>query len=369
MLIESGSFLALASPGLHPTLYRELQDAGFGGLQQRENGVCFRGPLAELYRAQLILHSVSRLFLRFEFRAASLEELHRKAQNLPWELFLPALDRQQPVCHIVCHTRNSRISLPVLARRSLAKAIERRCPSNRDISAQWPNSRVGAQRIHLFIEGYRAQVLLDASGSLYQHGYRLRKGKAALREDLAAGLLAHIWQLSQPNLKQASDWFVLDGMCGTATLLAEAAFLWGDKLRPCRVQGYYPFLQWPLRQQATWEYLCRQAPAKLASRTKSASLAGVSPSPNIRYWGLDIDPEQLQCAKLNTEQLSESWQLELRLQDFFGFCPQSASRSVRNKQQANGLLLLNPPYGLRLGNKHQSCQLYKQLAQHLQQQL
>lgn len=363
---QDWEFFALCNPALHSALEGEIKASLGLSVQRQENGLRFRGRLELLYLSHIHLRSCSRLFLRFELRAAALEELYRNAAKIPWEFFINPSSAQNTPPQIYSHTRKSRLSHPSLAARTLREAIiKRSLEQGQDAGLDTPNSadHYGA-RIHLFIEGYRAQILLDASGvPLHLHGYRSQSGEAGLREDLAAGIISHYF-----SQRMQAPQFIIDGMTGSGTLLIEA--LLHLHSLPARKLQTYDFEQWPLFRPSTWAYLRRQAQAATTSTPEPAeSSEDKATSANekpLQAVAIDLSATQLAACKHNSQEGGfHRWaQLETLHQDFFEYQPPPFNK----KDAAAPLLLLNPPYGKRIGKQSEARQVYAKLTEYLPQQ-
>jgi 23S rRNA G2445 N2-methylase RlmL len=310
----------------------------------------FEGKLEELNRACLFLRVASRVLVRLgAFRAGAREELFRRATDFPWELWLPGGGELR----VDAHVRHSRISHEGMTADTVFEAVCRRLR----LAGLEPPARAGAapagdsgdeaetgegaaesapagaprrQRLIVHLEDNHAQLSLDASGDhLHRRGWRLVQGPAPIRENLAAGLLAWAgWPARHGAL--------VDGMCGSGTLAIEAlsASLGGPA--GGRAVRRHAFADWPSFQPARFEWLARQVLPAAAGHPESA------PPPILAN---ELDPAVLALAQQNAACFAGaiagvSW----RQGDFFDLVPPPPANGRR------GLLVLNPPYGLRLSD-------------------
>jgi 23S rRNA (guanine2445-N2)-methyltransferase / 23S rRNA (guanine2069-N7)-methyltransferase len=196
-----------------------------------------------------------------------------------------------------------------------------------------------AVRVHVHLEDERATVSLDLAGeALHRRGYRTEGGAAPLRETLAAAiLLVGDW----PRLAAAGAPLV-DPMCGSGTLVIEAALMAADRA-PGLGREYFGFLGWRGHEAAMWARLCDEA----RERARQAA-------PAARVLGYDIDPAVLRVARANVARAGLGGRVELRecaLID--AVAPEGGS--------VGGLLVTNPPYGERLGEAADLGALYRTL--------
>ncbi len=194
--------------------------------------------------------------------------------------------------------------------------------------------------LHLHLGGEGAILSLDGSGgSLHRRGYRAAMGLAPLKENLAAGLVALTgWDGSVP---------LADPLCGSGTLLIEAA---------CQALGRAPglgrsfgFERWPDFDPLLWQQERQVALALDRSALRPASLADGRPLAPIV--GLDQDQAVLEQAKNNCQAAGMAAAIELQRGDCRDFQP----------PQGPGILVCNPPYGERLGQRDQLEVLYADL--------
>jgi 23S rRNA G2445 N2-methylase RlmL len=157
---------------------------------------------------------------------------------------------------------------------------------------------------------------------------------APIRETLAAALLLKTgWKGDTP---------LVDGMTGSGTFPIEAALL-ARRLPPGLLRPFL-FQAWPSFGEKTWNYLMRKAVENSLDK---------APRPII---GMDIDPEAVKTARENAGRAGVSEDIAWEKMDFFGFRPREHSISP-------GLLVLNPPYGLRL--EMETNKLYPEIGNHL----
>ena len=201
---------AVVPPGLEALAMEELQELGLRGVAE-EGGVAFEGALEELYRVHLYARLPSRILVRLgNARAHSLASLADGLRPLPWRRFVHPGQKVQ--LHVSTHGKKSlRKDLVVRkAQYAIADALRKGRRPRRG-----PTEEAG---VWIRIVGDRAEISMDASGDhLHRRGWATHRTEAPLRENLAAAVLRGCgWEPGLP---------LVDPMCGSGTLLLEAATL------------------------------------------------------------------------------------------------------------------------------------------------
>lgn len=335
------TWFAPCAPGFEPVVARELADLEAVDIRVEAGGVSFRGKLEVGYRANLWLRAANRVLLRLsEFKAKRPEELFKHAHDLFWEAFL-ALD--VPLRFQITSYK-SWLKHEGLIESTLRDAIRRRLgelgldAAVADLPA--PGAEEGGenrvQRIMVRVEEDWLTLSLDSSGEhLHRRGYRQATAKAPLRETLAAGLLLTSGYDGRSPL--------LDPMCGSGTLAIEAALI--ARRMPPGARRSFLFERWPSFKEATWRHLLKKAEAE--------ALSGV-PAPIL---GRDSHGGAIRASEANAERAGVALDLSFEQGDFFQVSPPEGS----------GWVVMNPPYGLRVGETTDIRALYRRIGGRLRQ--
>lgn len=334
-------FEIMVPPELARMCVNEIRSLGIAEPEAGGVGLEFSGRLKDAYLCNLRLRTASRVLCSLApFRAGAAEELFRKSSRIPWELWL---NPEIPL-EIEASVEYSRISHEGRVAEIISESIERcfgKKGSAKSLLAaldQWspgdspPELK---QRIFVRLVQNRCRIGLDMSGAhLHQRGYRLRHTGAPLRETLAAAILFKSdWEGNEP---------LVDGMCGSGTFPIEAALM-SRRVAP-GLGRHFLFQRWPSYQIETMEYLRRKA--------MEASL----PRAPQTIVGIDIDEEAVRVSAGNADRAGVGGDIQWERMDFFDFNP-------RKRGLAKGLVVLNPPYGVRLGAGGVS--LYEKIGAHL----
>ncbi len=315
------TLFASCLPGLEPLLARELE--GLGALEPRPvpGGVGFRGHRRVLHRANLESGVATHVLVRVAgFRAERFEDLERELGAIPWERWLlPGVPRA-----VRASAHKSRLHHTGALAERAARAIGARL---RDA----PGEAEDAVPIALRLSRDHATVSIDTSGApLHRRGYRVRTTAAPLREDLArALLLASGWDPTTP---------LVDPVCGSGTIAIEAAGL-ARGLPPGRLRSF-AFERTALHDEAAWREVREAALSRALDRAPAPILAS------------DRDAGAIEAARTNAATAGVDGDVS------FAATPLSALDlgAVRDRP---GALVLNPPYGHRLGDPDRLAALYR----------
>jgi len=319
-------FFAPCPRGLEPALASELTGLGAVRVEAVEGGVGFSGDRRLCYRVNLESRIASRVLWRLgEWDYQREPDVYQRAVELPWrELFDPSLTIRVNVSAIASPLR----SLEFIALR-IKDAVCDRFRADTGIRPSVDTATPGV-RIHAFFDAARFALYLDTSGEpLFKRGWRKHQGGAPLRENLAAGILALTgWRPGTP---------LLDPMCGSGTLLMEAAMM-ALRIPPGSARGF-AFQRLGGFDARLWQSVRAQAHEKQL---------GVHA---LAIFGADLYGEQLTLARANLAAggLAEAVSLK------------QANVTELPAPAASGVIVTNPPYGVRLGGERDLAAFYPKL--------
>lgn len=315
-----------APPGLEPLLREEAAALGFAEAAVVAGGVTARGDWRDAWRANLALRGASRVLARVGvFRAAHLSELDKKARRLPWRAFL----RPDVAVRVEAVAKRSRIYHSGAAAERIARAV-----------AETAGASVGAAApatVLARIEKDVCTVSVDLSGALlHQRGRKPAVGKAPLRETMAALFLrACGWTGDAP---------LIDPMCGSGTFLIEAAEI-AAGLAPGRDRAF-AFEHLASFDPAAWRALRDGAPA---------------PRDGPPIFGFDRDAGAVATASANIAAAG--------LGDRIALAQQPISALEPPPDGPSGLVIVNPPYGGRIGARGALKPLYQSFGRVIRERL
>ncbi|MBU2489363.1 MAG: hypothetical protein KKA60_08225 [Proteobacteria bacterium] len=329
-------FFAVTAPGLSGICAAELAalPLSMPGTEVVDGGVEFSGRLPDLYLANLCLATASRVLIRVAgFIARDFDRLSREVERVPWELLLPAGCRL--AVDVSC--RGSRLyhtgAVAERTEEAVARVMDQaRAPLAREGGAGY------VQR--LFVRGVADGFVLslDSSGELLHKRGVIAAGpaRAPLRQTLAAAILRLCGYDGLMPL--------VDPMAGTGSFSVEAAFL--AKNMPPGWFRDFPFPSWPAFSEKTFEHQKKT----LAQEFKTLT------SPSI--FASDLDPEAATALADRVERLGFTDAVRTAGADFFYLDP-------RDLAPGPGLVVINPPYGLRLGDETQAKDIFSRVARRL----
>ncbi len=331
---------AVMAPGLEALTAGELRDLELTPTGTEPGGIGFLAAREGVYRANLHLRTASRVLVRVgTFHASAFHELERRARRLPWEQFVTP---GSAVEFRVTSKKSRLYHQDAIAERLLGVVQGRiggvggpaggRAGGEAGATSGEGDEDAGADDAQRFVvrllhDG--CTVSADSSGALlHRRGYRLASAKAPLRETLAAAmLLAAGYDGTAP---------LLDPMCGAGTIPIEAALL-ARRIAP-GMSRRFAFEGWPGFDRTRWDELLASARERCLSR---------APAP---IQGSDRDAGAIEAALANAARAG--------VVDDVAFS--RSTISAMEPAPGPGLLIANPPYGARVGERERLRNLYAQ---------
>ena len=300
--------------GLEQALAAELNALGFEGVTSIRAGVHFEVDWWGVQRANLYSRLATRILVRVAHGTILKEDdIYDLARTVQWERWFGA---EQTL-----RVDTSAVKSPFKSLQFCnLRAKDGICDHLRDLEGERPsiNTVRPDARVHLFLGADTGTLYLDTSGeSLFKRGWRLDKGEAPLRENLAAGLLALSgWDPEAP---------LMDPFCGSGTILIEAA--WIALGVPPGIQRPFGFERLRHHQAHRWQDLKEEARSR------------IKPELEIPLVGIDADPMAIEAAMRNMER---AWLTEDTIQFEVGDAREAVAPA------STGWMVTNPPYGERL---------------------
>jgi putative N6-adenine-specific DNA methylase len=326
------TFFSPCPRGLETLLVDELRALGAATADAMHGGVMWLGDWAACCRANLESRLATRVLWRVaggRYRAEV--DIYKLAYGVTWAKWF---------------TPDDTIRIYVTAQKSPLKSLDfitlrikdAVCDHFRTVSGKRPSVDTAdpAVRIHAFLTADTATLYVDTSGEpLYKRGFKPAAVEAPLKENLAAGILRLTgWQSGET---------LLDPMCGSGTFLLEAAQIALD-IAPGLGRGF-AFERLRHLDRATWTAVRRAAESR-----RQAPRA-------LPIFGSDIVGEQLRRTRTNLESAGLAKCVTLDRADLLERAPPAAE----------GVMVTNPPYGVRLGEAEELAALYPRLGDALKQ--
>ncbi|MCV9880344.1 bifunctional 23S rRNA (guanine(2069)-N(7))-methyltransferase RlmK/23S rRNA (guanine(2445)-N(2))-methyltransferase RlmL [Brenneria izbisi] len=314
------ALFASTARGLEELLKSELEALGAQACAVVQGGVHFQGDNRLLYQSLLWSRLASRILLPLnEFKVYSDLDLYLGVQAIDWPTIF-AVDKTFAVHFTGTNDdiRNSQYGA-LKVKDAIVDSFTRKTGQRPDVAKQQPDIR-----INVFLQRDTASVALDLSGEgLHQRGYRDQAGLAPLKENLAAAIVLRSgWQTGEP---------MVDPMCGSGTLLIEAAMIAADRA-PGLYRSRWGFNAWLQHDAELWRDVTAQAQqrARLGQRETTS-----------RFFGSDIDRRVIDIARANARRAGVAELISFTVNDV-------AQLQNPLPAGAKGTVLSNPPYGERL---------------------
>ncbi len=321
-------YFATVARGLEAVAAQELEKLGAQDVQPEFAGVSFKGDQALLYRTNLWARTIFRVLVPIRtFPCRSAKQLYKEIQNVNWEEYLDPND----TLAVDCTGGNENLNHSHYTALQVKNAIvdQQRYDSGERSSVDVENPDL---RLNLHIREDKGILSLDSSGdSLHRRGYRPAMGLAPLKETLAAAILQMTeWTPQMP---------FIDPLCGSGTLPIEAG-LQALNIAPGLFRGEFGFERWRDFDEDLWEGLLAEA--------ETSQLSSL-PAP---IHGRDRADEIITQALVNAEKSGLEGHLTLMRSELADLEPPTTEP---------GILICNPPYGIRVGEEEELRELYQLL--------
>jgi len=323
-------YFATCPRGLEALLHEELQAVGAKDIRPTEGGVSFAGELSVCYSANLHSRIATRILMQVgRGNYATEDDLYQAAYKLNWPNWFDVKhDFMVKVTGVKCPLKSLEF-----ATLRIKDAV---CDKFRQVVGSRPyiDTKTPAVRIHAYLTADSYQFYVDTSGdALYQRGNRKASIEAPLRENLAAGILQLSgWKPGQP---------LLDPMCGSGTFLLEAAMM-ALNIAP-GLKRDFGFEKLKNFESNTWR------------KIKNTALKQVQPVSFQKLYGSDSDLRAVRVAKQNLSEADLLEAVQLSQTNITDVIPPAES----------GILIANPPYGVRIGEDKELALLYPKIGEAL----
>lgn len=317
--------IATATFGLEAVVRREVEKLGYKIIKTEDGKVTFLGDERAIVRSNLWLRSADRVLLKMaEFNAVEFEELFQQTKALAWEQLIP-IDGKFTVTG--SSVKSKLHSVPA-CQSIVKKAIVEKLKEFYSVDIF---EESGAEyKVKATILKDRVTLTVDTSGAgLHKRGYRQADVAAPIKETLAAAMV------------QLSFWregrIMVDPCCGSGTIPIEAAMI-GKNIAP-GLNRHFACEDWEMIDKLLWK------------EEKKAAFEAMNYDAELRIYGFDISKSAVAAARENAEAAGVDDSI------IFG----RADVSSLSPMGANGIIITNPPYGERIGEREQIEDIYKAL--------
>lgn len=317
--------IATTTFGIEAVCKRELMNLGYSDMKIENGKIIFPATERDIPKTNLWLRTADRVLLKMgEFKALTFDELFERTKALPWDEWIP----EDGNFVVEGKSIDSKLFSISDSQRIVEKAIVEKLKTKYHVD--WFEKTGAKFTVEVSLLKDIATLTIDTSGEgLHKRGYRDRAGDAPIKETLAASMiLLSYWNKDRP---------LLDPFCGSGTIPIEAAMI-GKNIAP-GLDRKFAAEEWPRIDKEFWSELRREA------------LKAIDNDVKLNILGCDIDKKSMLRARDNAANLG----LEDDIQFFM--------KDMRDVDLDNdyGVVITNPPYGERIGEKEEVHQLYTDL--------
>lgn len=313
--------------GIESVLARELRNLGLTVDKINNGRVEFSGDFEAVAKSNLWLRTAERVYIRVaEFPAYTFDELFDGTKNINWREFISSDGK--------INVRSSNINSKLFSQRDCQRIVKKAIAENLgEVYKLEKLPETGAEyKIEIFIHNNVAEINIDTTGTgLHKRGYRTLNVEAPLKETIAAALL----KISYWNPGR----LLLDPFCGSGTFPIEAAMM-AANIAP-GINRDFLFETWSRENK------------RLMNKEKSIAESGVKNIDKKIIFGSDISTGNIRIAKKHAIAAGVEHMTDFKVAD---------ALSIKAPGEY-GVMICNPPYGLRLSDENDVTQLYKELGE------
>ncbi len=338
-LKQKSTVLITCSPGLVEYVRQEVEALGYTVGSSHGAGLELAGDLYDAMKLNLYLRTAYNvLFLLKNFRCVSPDVLYREVKKLPWEQMIASEEYLSVVGRVDTGSIDNSMYPSLKVKDAIVDRIMQRT-GNRPDSGKDKSHVV----IQLYWKGDQCWLYLNTSGQkISDRAYRKIPHKAPLRESLAAAIILETgYDGSAP---------LVCPMCGSGTLAIEAALI-ASRRAPGLLRSNYGFMHLKYYDETAWQELRSTA---LKQSKKRGGKASFKPA---RIVATDIDPQAIEAARKNALTAGAEHLIDFSVCDF----------AETNVEPDEGIVVLNPEYGQRLGEIKKLEQTYKRIGDFFKQ--
>lgn len=311
--------------GIESVLAREIRDLGIEVDAINNGRVEFAGGIETIARCNLWLRTAERIYIRAgNFQAYNFDELFNGTVNIDWQDYIS----RDGAVNVRSSNINSKLYSPRDCQRIVKKAISEKIGSVYNIERLPENGP--DYPIEIFIHNNKAEVNIDTTGvGLHKRGYRTLNVEAPLKETIAAALIKiSYWRPGR---------LFMDPFCGSGTFPIEAAMM-AANIAP-GLNRHFLFESWS------------SSNSKIMDNEKTKAVDSINRISDIRIFGSDISGKNISIARRHA--------VAAGVDKMIGFTVKNALDA--NKPGEYGVMICNPPYGLRISEKENVRDLYESM--------
>ena len=319
------NLIATTTFGLEACAKREIESLGYKITESKDGRLTYIGDERAIVRSNLWLRTADRVYLKLaEFQAFSFEELFQNVAALSWEEYLPLEANFTVVGTSMKSTLHSVPACQSIIEKAIVKEL------GAFYQTDWFSKKGPKYTIRFQIQKDVCTIMLDTSGlGLHKRGYRQMDVAAPIKETLAAAMV----ELS--FFKEGR--LMVDPFCGSGTIAIEAAMM---------VKNIAPGLNRDFDSKH-WNLI----PEEIWKEEKQNAYKAIKQDAKFVIKASDIDRRAIKAAKINAEEAGVDDVIEFSLLD----------ANNLEATEDHGIIITNPPYGIRIGEQKENFRLYHSL--------
>lgn len=322
--MEKITLIASSTMGLESVVKDECVELGFENVRAFNGRVEFEGTVKDIVKANIHLRCADRVFIKMgEFKAVTFEDLFRNMKKIEWADFIPE-NGEFPISWVssVKSKLFSKSDIQKIAKKAMVEKMKERYKKD----YFYEDGALYAIKIQAHNDIFI--VMMDTSGEgLHKRGYRAIKNEAPIKETMAAALVRlSRWKGGERPL--------LDPMCGTGTILIEAAMI-ARNIAPGANRNFASE-GWKIIPENEW------------IEVRDEAFSNEDYEKEVKIYGSDIDPETIEIARENIKKAGVEDDITLECKNFLDM----------EMESRQGCLITNPPYGDRLLDEKAVERLY-----------
>ncbi|KYG64418.1 N6-adenine-specific DNA methylase [Bdellovibrio bacteriovorus] len=321
-------FFASTARGLVEPLEQELKDLGLQVTGKYIGGVFFESNWEGCYKANLQSRLASRILKPvLDFTAYQPEELYSQILRHDFTKYIKPTQTISIDASVSDSKMRDQRFVAMKVKDAIVDQFREKFGVRPDVDNENPSLRIHVRAIK-----NQFNVAIDTSGdSLFKRGYRKEVGDAPLKENLAAGLIkVSEWDQKSP---------IVDFMCGSGTFLIEAAMM-ALNIAPGLNRTRFGFQNWLNYDKGLWEQVVQEA------------MDAEKEVLDFKFYGFDIDNRVIKNAKDNAKRAGVDQVIEFKKE----------SVATVEPPVEKGLIIVNPPYGARIGDEDNLRDVYRDLS-------
>ncbi len=334
-------FFAVVTPGLEDLLHQEILSLPIApeNTTKVQGGVLFQGKVHDGYKANLHVRTASRILMRIvEFKATNFRQLKKKLSGIEWELYL----QPDMIPSVNVSARHSRLFHSDAIEACFQEAIQLRFGTLSQ-DKQMPITKNFQHALYVRIADDVFTVSIDSSGELlYKRGLKTHAALAPVRETIAAAIFMLAGYSGVSTI-------LVDPMCGSGTFALEAAMII-NKI-PAGWFRKFGFEEWPCFRPEMWNHIRREAEEKIICLDRISVFSS--------------DTDEIACRRLADAISENGFQNTISVSNRNFFDISAADFPSQAGHEEAGLIVINPPYGIRIGTPGNSKNIFNNILKKL----